>query len=169
MSLIDDNEFIIIHIDENNENPEVSEYIQMKEITSSSSSNSSESDKENIIINDSNFENVMTDLVNSVIDDVIEEVVNEIIDNTITKQPTMLTRESQTNISLSINECEDENRQTLENYDYKTSNYNEEEEPCLYYYKKNNSNKNKRRYKRPRNKSDCFAGLKRFIRYIFNI
>ena len=162
MTLIDDNEFIIIHVDETNEpqRTEPCEYIQMKQLNKPTEQDFFTAEK---------FENIMGDLLDSVIEEVVDDIVNEIKAKTITEQPKRDSIESQTNISYSIQETDvdDVNMKILEEYDYNMK-YPPEEESCLHYYKPNKKYK-KRKYKRPKNDNDCLNGFKRFFRYIFNI
>ena len=168
MSLIKDDEFIVIHIDENSKiNDTVggprTEYIQLKTIT-----------KEEQKLLDTPEE----ELVNRILDEIIQDVVEEFKkndSNVITEQPRLqVNRESQTdvtynneeqvngNIKMSIQELEE-----LKS----TEEYNEairqEEEPCLQHYRPRRRNPY-RKTKLSNNKSDCLAGLKRFIKYVFN-
>tara|TARA_A100001015_G_scaffold288662_1_gene359744 strand:- start:552 stop:1061 length:510 start_codon:yes stop_codon:yes gene_type:complete len=168
MSLIKDDEFIVIHIDENSKiNDTVggprTEYIQLKTIT-----------KEEQKLLDTPEE----ELVNRILDEIIQDVVEEFKkndSNVITEQPRLqVNRESQTdvtynneeqvngNIKMSIQELEE-----LKS----TEEYNEairqEEEPCLQHYRPRRRNQY-RKTKLLNNKSDCLAGLKRFIKYVFN-
>lgn len=168
MSLIKDDEFIVIHIDENSEINETvggppTEYIQMKTIT-----------KEEQQLLDTPEE----ELVNRILDEIIHDVVEEFKKNDskiITEQPRLqINRESQTdvtynneeqvdgNIKMSIQELEE--LKALEEYQ---EAIREEEEPCLQHYRPRRRNPYRRK-KLPNNKSDCLAGLKRFIKYVFN-
>ena len=69
MTLIDDNEFIIIHVDETNEpeRTEPCEYIQMKQLNKPTEQDFFTAEK---------FENIMGDLLDSVIEEVVDDIVN---------------------------------------------------------------------------------------------
>lgn len=165
MSLIKDDEFVVIHIDENcaiNNICETlsTEYIQMKNFTP----------VEQELMNTPEEE-----LIDTILDEIIQDVVEEFKKsdtNIITKQPKLqVNRESQTdltykddeqfgsNITMSIHEI-----QAQEEFEDVLL---EEEEPCLRYYKPKRKNPYRRK-KLPNNKNDCLSGLKRFLKYIFN-
>tara|TARA_B100000161_G_scaffold258466_1_gene223451 strand:+ start:491 stop:1000 length:510 start_codon:yes stop_codon:yes gene_type:complete len=168
MSLIKDDEFVIIHIDENSEINELgkdtpTEYIQMKTLSM----------EEQKLLNTPGEE-----LVNKILDEIIHDVVEEFKKNdskVITEQPKLqINRESQTdvtynneeqvngNIKMSIQELEE--LKAMEEYN---EAIREEEEPCLQHYRPKRKNRYRRK-KLPNNKSDCLAGLKRLIKYVFN-
>ena len=168
MSLIKDDEFVIIHIDENSEINELgkdapTEYIQMKTLSM----------EEQKLLNTPGEE-----LVNKILDEIIHDVVEEFKKNdskVITEQPKLqINRESQTdvtynneeqvngNIKMSIQELEE--LKAMEEYN---EAIREEEEPCLQHYRPKRKNRYRRK-KIPNNKSDCLAGLKRLIKYVFN-
>lgn len=169
MSLIKDDEFVVIHIDENSQvNDSVgappTEYIQMKTFTP----------EEQELLNTPEEE-----LVNRILDEIIQDVVEKFKTDDkkiITEQPRLqITRESQTdltynndeqvgdNITLSINELEE--RRAQEEYG---EIIREEEEPCLRHYRPKRRNPYRRK-NMPNNKSDCLSGLKRFFKYILNL
>lgn len=168
MSLIKDDEFVVIHLDENSEvNDSVetlpTEYIEMKTFTQ----------EEQELLNTPQEE-----LVNRILDEIIQDVVEKFRKNesaVITEQPRLKVKcKSQTdetynssvkrdgNIKLSINEEQD--FQAQEEYE---AIIREEEEPCLHHYKSKKRNHRKRK-KMPSNKNDCLSGLKRFLKYVFN-
>ena len=168
MSLIKDDEFVVIHIDENSQvNDSVgappTEYIQMKTFTP----------EEQELLNTPEEE-----LVNRILDEIIQDVVEQFKTDDkkiITEQPRLqINRESQTdltysnveqgnnNITMSINELEE--RRAQEEYD---EIIREEVEPCLQHYRPRRRNPH-RRNNIPNNKSDCLSALKRFVKYIFN-
>lgn len=168
MSLIKDDEFVVIHIDENsqvNDTVEAppTEYIQMKTFTP----------EEQELLNTPEEE-----LVNRILDEIIQDVVEEFKKKettVITEQPRLqINRESQTeltynndehvggNITMSINEIQE--RHAQEEYE---EMIREEEDLCLQHYKPKRKNPH-RRTNIPNNKNDCLSALKRFVKYIFN-
>lgn len=169
MSLKGDDEFIVIHVDENSEVSDTTEYVQMKIIKNSSF----EYDKKS---SDESTEKNAMNLIEKVIDDVIDEIVTDITTKNIpiiTKQPTKTNTESQTNITYSIHETnQEQDNVNLDAPEYE--NIIDEEEPCLYHYKPTkkyryrNRHRNRNR-KTPCNKRDCLGGFTRFIKYIFNL
>lgn len=165
MSLIKDDEFVVIHINENSEVNDTietspSEYIEMKTITP----------EEQELLDTPEEE-----LVNRILDEIIQDVVEKFKteeEKIITEQPRLqINRESQTdltynndeqlggNIKMNIQEL-----QAQEEYE----NILLEEEPCLQHYRPRRRNPHRRK-RLINNKSDCLSGLKRFFKYIFNL
>jgi len=169
MSLKGDDEFIVIHIDENSEISEIAntkEYIQMNTIKTSVQENNQNVNEEQLAID------MIEKVIDEVLDDVMEELAADIASKNIlpiiTEQPTKINTESQTNITYSIHET-DKEQDNISLDDQEYENMINEEEPCLYHYKPAKSFRNRNRNRNiPSNKSDCLSGLKRFIKYILH-
>ena len=190
MSLIKDDEFVIINIDENNEISDINgiiptEYIQMNTIKYNNEQYTEElSDKIIDQIIDETIDRVIDETIDGVIDDAITNVINNINnnENQIIKNPIMKTSESQTDLSYSNYERKGDkieiNIKELNTIDHYNKTFSEEEEEaeaeaeaekaCLQHYKLKRKKKRHRKRNVPKNENDCLSGFKRFIKYIFN-